>query len=129
MLLSGRGLYRMAMVIHYLEKYFQNIVEIKAARLRNQSTMGCEFYCTRNIKLPGKSVVSKLQINSEELSKDNFGDIGKLNLNRKKQKEGTQELSINDNIKLKTIFTGAAISMQDAARSSLAKSDKRSNVI
>ena len=129
MLLSGRGLYPMAMEIHYLEKYFQNIVEIKAARLRIQSTMGCEFYCTRNIKLPGKSVVSKLQINSEELSKDNFTDIGKLNLNRKKQKEGTQELSINDNIKLKPIFTGAAISMQDAARSSLAKSDKRSNVI
>ena len=65
----------MAMEIHYLEKYFQNIVEIKAARLRNQSTMGREF------------------------------------------------------IKLKPIFTGAAISMQDAARSSLAKSDKRSNVI
>jgi hypothetical protein len=39
MLLSGRGLYPMAMEIHYLEKYFQNIVEIKAARLRNQSTM------------------------------------------------------------------------------------------
>jgi hypothetical protein len=75
MLLSGRGLYPMAMEIHYLEKYFQNIVEIKAARLRNQSTVGCEF------------------------------------------------------IKLKPIFTGAAISMQDAARSSLAKSDKRSNVI
>jgi hypothetical protein len=129
MLLSGRGLYPMAMEIHYLEKYFQNIVEIKAARLRNQSTMGCEFYCTRNIKLLGKSVVSKLQINSEELSKDNFTDIGKLDLNRKKQKEGTQELSINDNIKLKPIFTGAAISMQDAYRSSLVKGEKRSNVI
>jgi len=75
MLLSGRGVYPMTMEIHYLEKYFQNIVEIKAARLRNQSTMGCEF------------------------------------------------------IKLKPIFTGAAISMQDAARSSLTKSDKRSNVI
>lgn len=74
-------------------------------------------------------MVSKLEINSEELSKDNFADIGKLNLNRKKQKEGTQELSIYDNSKLKPIFTGAAISMQDAARSSLAKSDKRSNVI
>lgn len=119
----------MAIEIHILEKYFQNIVEIKAARLRNQSTMECEFYCTRNIKLPGKSVVSKLQINSEELSKDNFADIGKLNLNRKKQKEGTQELSIYDNSKLKPIFTGAAISMHDAARSSLAKSDKLSNVI
>ncbi len=71
MLLSERGLYPMAIEIHYLEKYFQNIVEIKAARLRNQSTMGCEF------------------------------------------------------IKLKPIFIGAAISMQDAARSSLAKSDKR----
>ena len=37
------GLYPMAMEIPVLKEYFENIVEIKDARLRNQCTMECEF--------------------------------------------------------------------------------------
>src|ERR671931_56131 len=47
------GLYPMAMEIPVLSKYFDNIVEVKDARLRNRCTMECEFCdCTRNIRLP-----------------------------------------------------------------------------
>jgi hypothetical protein len=50
------GLYPMAMEIPILDEYFDDIIEVKDARLRDQCTMECEFCdCTRNIKLPGKS--------------------------------------------------------------------------
>jgi hypothetical protein len=178
------GLYPMAMEIPVLRKYFDNIVEVKDARLRNQCTMECEFCdCTRNIKLPGKSLVDKLGISKKQLAKDgknnnDYIDIGRLKLNRKKQIAGIEGLrSISDksnshSTNLIPIFAGAAISglfaifydndnehyfriknipdteearqiletfglkvndsvnsMKIAARSSLAKSDKRSNVI
>ena len=178
------GLYPMAMEIPVLRKYFDNIVEVKDARLRNQCTMECEFCdCTRNIRLPGKSLVDKLDIKEEmQLAQDgynnNYIDIGRLKLNRKKQIGGIEGLrSIVDKSKshsknLVPIFAGAAISglfaifydnddkdyfrvknvhdteesrqvletfglkvddtvnsMKIAARSSLAKSDERSNVI
>ena len=178
------GLYPMAMEIPVLRKYFDNIVEVKDARLRNQCTMECEFCdCTRNIRLPGKSLVDKLDIKEEmQLAQDgynnNYIDIGRLKLNRKKQIGGIEGLrSIADKSKshsknLVPIFAGAAISglfaifydnddkdyfrvknvhdteesrqvletfglkvddtvnsMKIAARSSLAKSDERSNVI
>ena len=46
------GLYPMAMEIPVLNKYFDDIIEVKDARLRDQCTMECEFCdCTRNIKL------------------------------------------------------------------------------
>ena len=49
------GLCPMAMEIPILDEYFDNIIEVKDARLRDQCTMECEFCdCTRNIKLPGK---------------------------------------------------------------------------
>jgi hypothetical protein len=115
------GLYPMAMEIPVLEEYFENIVEVKDARLRNQCTMECEFCdCTRNIRLPGKTVAHELHIdkvkewNSYEGIK--FTDIGRLRLNRKKQKKGIEGLRVTiDYIertseKLKPVFAGAAIS-------------------
>ena len=111
------GLYPMAMEIPELNKYFENMVEIKDARLRNQCTMECEFCdCTRNIRLPGKALIKELGLDKEiEFEKDTFVDIGRINLNRKKQKKGIQELrdivEIFANEKsLKPVFAGAAIS-------------------
>ena len=47
------GLYPMAMEIPALKGYFDNIVEVKDARLRDQRTMECEFCVyTRSLKLP-----------------------------------------------------------------------------
>jgi hypothetical protein len=81
------GLYPMAMEIPVLKEYFEDIVEVKDARLRDQCTMECEFCdCTRNIRLPGKSIANELQIDNEWKS-DEFVDISRLRLNRKKQKE------------------------------------------
>ena len=175
------GLYSMATEIPVLNKYFDDILEVRDARFRNQCTMECEFCdCTRSIKLPGKSLVSKLDFNSRKLNENNYLDIGRILLNRKKQKEGIKglknSLSNNNNKnkdinnKIKPIFGGAAISglfaivhdgidyfrvknipdtpmprqmleniglqiygdvysIKSAARSSLARCDKRSNVV
>jgi hypothetical protein len=189
------GLYPMAMEIPVLNKYFDDVIEVKDARLRDQCTMECEFCdCTRNIKLPGKSLINDLNINKrkEEArggvlveSSDNNGDdvnidfldIGRIHLDRKKQKDGIEGLKIvypssrANNSTIKPIFAGAAISglfaifhdgdnyfriknvpdneesrqllydlgfkqvngdlqsMKMTAMDSLAKSDKRSNVV
>jgi hypothetical protein len=112
------GLYPMAMEIPVLKKYFDDIIEVKDARLRDQCTMECEFCdCTRNIKLPGKSLVNELDVNNNNDKNDNdLIDIGRIRLNRKKQKEGLESLKnvpINkgsDNDKIKPVFAGAAIS-------------------
>ena len=124
------GLYPMAMEIPVLNKYFDDVIEVKDARLRDQCTMECEFCdCTRNIKLPGKSLANELNINKvkeeeEQLGGDGdngdngFLDIGRIRLNRKKQKEGLEglkSLSVDNsnggnNSKIKPIFAGAAIS-------------------
>ena len=185
------GLYPMAMEIPVLKKYFDDIIEVKDARLRDQCTMECEFCdCTRNIKLPGKSLVNELNSkkageirgednnNEEGRNHNNLIDIGRIRLNRKKQKEGIDGLksvstsngSGNSN-KIKPVFAEAAISglfaifydgvdyfriknisdneesrqllydmgfgqvygdlesMKMTALGSLAKSDKRSNVV
>jgi hypothetical protein len=170
------GLYPMAMEIPTLKEYFDNIVEIKDARLRNQCTMECEFCdCTRSIKSPGKSLSDELNIPNEESgnSTGEFVDIGRLKLNRKKQQEGIESLRnlLHDgDHTVKPVFAGAAISgifaifyngydyfriknisdnvearkllrsvrldvygtvpsMKQTAKNSLAKSDKRSNVV
>jgi hypothetical protein len=170
------GLYPMAMEIPTLKEYFNNIVEVKDARLRDQCTIECEFYdCTRSIKLPGKSLSDKLNISKEESDNSNseFIDIGRLKLNRRKQQEGIESLRNlldNGDANIKPVFAGAAISglfaifhdgsdyfriknlsdseearkllkgiglevygtvssMKQTARNSLAKSDKRSNVV
>ena len=172
------GLYPMAMEIPVLNKYFDDIVEIKDARLRDQCTMECEFCdCTRNIKLPGKSFVKELNFKTEELGESDFLDIGRIRLNRNKQKEGAEGLKSllnnngSSNNDIKPIFSGTALSglfaifhdgvdyfrvknipdtdesrqilldtgfeevygsidsMKVTARDSLAKSDRRSNVV
>lgn len=170
------GLYPMAMEIPTLEKYFDSIVEVKDARLRDQCTMECEFCdCTRSIKLPGKSLPDELDIPKEDLGNcdGEFLDIGRLKLNRGKQQEGIESLKKllnNSNSSAKPLFAGAAISglfaifhdgsdyfriknisdneearnllesiglkiygtvssMKQSARNSLAKSDRRSNVV
>ena len=170
------GLYPMAMEIPTLKEYFDNIEEVKDARLRDQCTMECEFCdCTRSIKLPGKSLSDDLNIPKEKSGNSNseFIDIGRLKLNRKKQQEGIESLrKMLDNVdaNVKPIFAGAASSglfaifhdgsdyfriknisdneearkllksiglevygtvpsMKQTARNSLAKSDKRSNVV
>jgi len=109
------GLYPMAMEIPVLKEYFEDVVEVKDARLRDQCTMECEFCdCTRNIRLPGKSVTDELQIDDKHSSNE-FVDIGRLRLNRKKQKEGIEGLKniLNSNIEdnnLVPIFAGSAVS-------------------
>jgi hypothetical protein len=170
------GLYPMAMEIPTLEEYFDSIVEVKDARLRDQCTMECEFCdCTRSIKLPGKSLPDELEIPREDLSNRDgkFLDVGRLKLNRRKQQEGIESLKKllnNSNSSVKPLFAGAAISglfaifrdgfdyfriknisdneearkllegiglevygtvssMKQTARNSLAKSERRSNVV
>ena len=177
------GLYPMAMEIPILNEYFGSITEIKDARLREQCTMECEFCdCTRSIKLPGKPLINELDIPKDEPEKNNntFVDMGRIRLDRKKQKEGIEGLRkvvyiegnyMRINKKIKPIFVGASISglfvifydgtayfrvknipdnheahkilqeiglgqvygsvdsMKNTARNSLAKSDKRSNVV
>jgi hypothetical protein len=181
------GLYPMAMEIPVLNKYFDDVIEVKDARLRDQCTMECEFCdCTRNIKLPGKSLANELNINKrkeEQLGGEGYSndngllDIGRIRLDRKKQKEGLEGLKSvsasngGNNSKIKPLFAGAAISglfaifhdgdnyfriknipdnkesrqllydlgleqvngdvqsMKMTAMDSLAKSDKRSNVV
>jgi hypothetical protein len=184
------GLYPMAMELPVLNKYFDDVIEVKDARLRDQCTMECEFCdCTRNIKLPGKLLANELNINKikeeqqlggERENDDDYNDfldIGRIPLNRKKQKEGLEGLKSvylgngANNSKMKPIFVGAAISglfaifhdsdnyfriknipdnkesrqllydlgfeqvngdiqsMKMTAMDSLAKSDKRSNVV
>jgi hypothetical protein len=105
------GLCPMAMEIPVLNQYFQN-VSVKDARFRDQCTMECEFCdCTRSIKLPGKRLLNEQSIIQEEGSRDvEFTDIGRLMLNRKKQKDGINTLKILHNNNLKPIFAGAAIS-------------------
>jgi hypothetical protein len=110
------GLYPMAMEIPVLNEYFDNIPEVRDARFRNQCTMECEFCdCTRNIKLPGKPLMDELStLMKSQPYHDNFIDIGRIKINRKKQKEGVYALKSLSNdkgySKLKSIFAGAAIS-------------------
>jgi len=112
------GLFPMAMEIPVLKQYFESVSGVKDARFRDECTMECEFCdCTRNIKLPGKPLMDELRITSKEERCGNynaeFTDIGRIRLNRKKQKEGIIALkSLYDSgiNNLKPIFAGAAIS-------------------
>jgi hypothetical protein len=109
------GLYPMAMEIPVLNQYFDNVSEVKDGRFRDQCTMECEFCdCTRNIKLPGRPLMNELSIARKHHDTE-FMDIGRIKLNRKKQKEGMKALKIlhinnNNDLNLKPVFAGAAIS-------------------
>jgi hypothetical protein len=112
------GLYPMAMEIPELNKYFSKVVEVKDARLRSECTMECEACdCTRSIKLPGKPLTEELGIGKNTGSERiDFVDIGRMKLNRKKQKEGIQQLrnvagiAIRNENSIRPVFAGAAIS-------------------
>jgi hypothetical protein len=112
------GLYPMAMEIPELNKYFNKVVEVKDARLRSECTMECEACdCTRSIKLPGKPLMEELGMGKNTRPERNdFVDTGRMKLNRKKQKEGIQQLRnvagiafINKN-SIMPVYAGAAIS-------------------
>jgi hypothetical protein len=114
------GLYPMAMESPTLREYFDSIVEVKDARFRDKCTMECEACdCTRAIKLPGKPLIEKLNLvrdglQEKKIDSTRFLDIGRLVLNRRKQRQGIDALN---NIfyectssKIKPIIAGAAIS-------------------
>src|SRR5947209_17988588 len=114
MLLFGRWTISYGNGIPVLNEYFENVSEVRDARLRDQCTMECEFCdCTRNIKLPGKPLMDELGILMTrqpyyDNRSTNFIDIGRIRFNRKKQKEGVYALKslFNDKSynKLKSIF-------------------------
>lgn len=114
------GLYPMAMESPTIREYFDSIVEVKDARFRDNCTMECEACdCTRAIKLPGKPLIEKLNLVKDVLQErkidiTRFLDIGRIVLNRRKQRQGIDALK---NIvyectssKIKPIIAGAAIS-------------------
>jgi hypothetical protein len=114
------GLYPMAMESPTLREYFDSIVEVKDARFRDKCTMECEACdCTRAIKLPGKPLIEKLNLvkdvlEERKIDSTRFLDIGRILLNRRKQRQGIDALK---NIvyectssKIKPIIAGAAIS-------------------
>lgn len=114
------GLYPMAMESPTLREYFDSIVEVKDARFRDNCTMECEACdCTRAIKLPGKPLIEKLNLvkdvlQERKIDSTRFLDIGRIVLNRRKQRQGIDALK---NIvyectssKIKPIIAGAAIS-------------------
>ncbi len=114
------GLYPMAMESPTLREYFDSIVEVKDARFRDKCTMECEACdCTRAIKLPGKPLIEKLNLvkdvlQERKIDSTRFLDIGRIVLNRRKQRQGIDALK---NIvyectssKIKPIIAGAAVS-------------------
>jgi hypothetical protein len=114
------GLYPMAMESPTLREYFDSIMEVKDARFRDKCTMECEACdCTRAIKLPGKPLIEKLNLvkdvlEERKIDSTRFLDIGRILLNRRKQRQGIDALK---NIvyectssKIKPIIAGAAIS-------------------
>lgn len=114
------GLYPMAMESPTLREYFDSIVEVKDARFRDKCTMECEACdCTRAIRLPGKPLIEKLNLvkdvlEERKIDSTRFLDIGRIVLNRRKQRQGIDALK---NIvyectssKIKPIIAGAAIS-------------------
>jgi hypothetical protein len=112
------GLYPMALEIPELNKYFNKVVEVKDARARSECTMECEACdCTRSIKLPGKPLMEELGIGKNTRPERNdFVDIGRMKINRKKQKEGIQQLrnvagiAFGNKNSPRPVFAGAAIS-------------------
>jgi hypothetical protein len=114
------GLYPMAIESPTLREYFDLILEVKDARFRDKCTMECEACdCTRAIKLPGKPLIEKLNLvkdvlQERKIDSTRFLDIGRIVLNRRKQRQGIDALK---NIvyectssKIKPIIAGAAIS-------------------
>ena len=114
------GLYPMAMEIPTLKEYFESVEEVRDARFREKCTMECEACdCTRAIKLPGIPLVKKLNLEEDgldkrEISRTEFIDYGRVELNRQKQRQGIDALKkvIDECLssKIKPVMAGAAIS-------------------
>jgi len=114
------GLYPMAMEIPTLKKYFESVEEVRDARFREKCTMECEACdCTRAIKLAGMPLVKKLKLRNDdmerkEISRTEFIDYGRVELNRQKQRQGIDALKkvIDECLssKIKPVMAGAAIS-------------------
>jgi len=114
------GLYPMAMESPTLREYFDSIVDVEDARFRDKCTMECEACdCTRAIKLPGKLLIEKLNLvedvlQERKIDSTKFLDIGRIVLNRRKQRQGIDALKniVYECIssKIKPIIAGAAIS-------------------
>jgi hypothetical protein len=114
------GLYPMAMESPTLREYFDSIVDVEDARFRDKCTMECEACdCTRAIKLPGKPLIEKLNLvedvlQERKIDSTKFLDIGRIVLNRRKQRQGIDALKniVYECIssKIKPIIAGAAIS-------------------
>lgn len=114
------GLYPMAMESPTLREYFDSIVEVKDARFRDKCTMECEACdCTRAIKLPGKPLIEKLNLvkdvlQERKIDSRRFLDIGRIVLNRRKQRQGIDALKNLvyecTSSKIKPIIAGAAVS-------------------
>jgi hypothetical protein len=114
------GLYPMAMESPTLREYFDSIVDVEDARFRDKCTMECEACdCTRAIKLPGKALIEKLNLvedvlQERKIDSTKFLDIGRIVLNRRKQRQGIDALKniVYECIssKIKPIIAGAAIS-------------------
>ena len=114
------GLYPMAMEIPTLKEYFESVEEVRDARFRDKCTMECEACdCTRAIKLPGMPLVKKLNLEEDgldkrEISRTEFIDYGRVELNRQKQRQGIDALKkvIDECLssKIKPVMAGAAIS-------------------
>ena len=110
----------MAMEIPTLKEYFESVEEVKDARFREKCTMECEACdCTRAIKLPGMPLVKKLNLENDELDKNEFSrtefiDYGRVELKRQKQRQGIDALKkvIDECLssKIKPVMAGAAIS-------------------
>jgi len=114
------GLYPMAMEIPTLKEYFESVEEVRDARFREKCTMECEACdCTRAIKLPGIPLVKKLNLEEDglekrQISRTEFIDYGRVELNRQKQRQGIDALKkvIDECLssKIKPVIAGAAIS-------------------
>jgi hypothetical protein len=114
------GLYPMAMEIPTLKEYFESVEEVRDGRFREKCTMECEACdCTRAIKLPGMPLVKKLKLRNDdmdrkEISRTEFIDYGRVELNRQKQRQGMDALKkvIDECLssKIKPVMGGAAIS-------------------
>jgi hypothetical protein len=113
------GLYPMAMEIPTLKEYFESVEEVRDARFREKCTMECEACdCTRAIKLPGIPLVKKLNLKDDtgrkETSGTEFIDYGRVELKRRKQRQGIDALKkVADEFlssKIKPLMAGAAIS-------------------
>ena len=85
----------MAMEIPVLEEYFENVSEVRDARFGTNVLWSVNSVMHQKYKVAGKPLMDELSTlmkSQPYRDKDNFIDIGRIKLNRKKQKEGVYAL-------------------------------------